>query len=318
MITFQKKQFKEEYRKILNIEYQPDRDKHDFNKILKSNGMKALYVDPDCRDDNVILYYDLLTKFLDKREQTFKNDFTFIPPGKAEQISEADKHLDVIDKFKIVVRQKNKTIFRLTSDQFGFTGYEQQYIASDGYFNYPLARVNHLSREKSPEEREQILDKLIHYVENTRTLGSAFVWPIHKSVDRRCQYNINRGVKNYIADRVDLTLLEIKHILDKKQNQGTNLLKNSYNKEKHMKKWLDHFASFDDYVEYFMFESFVKDGMPINIFTGEPFREDEIDACKNRIFQIKNLKLDELLSMMERLESMIFERTESMERYLDI
>ena len=162
MITFQKKQFKEEYRKILNIEYQPDRDKHDFNKILKSNGMKALYVDPDCRDDNVILYYDLLTKFLDKREQTFKNDFTFIPPGKAEQISETDKHLDVIDKFKIVVRQKNKTIFRLTSDQFGFTGYEQQYIASDGYFNYPLARVNHLSREKSPEEREQILDKLIH------------------------------------------------------------------------------------------------------------------------------------------------------------
>lgn len=68
MITFQKKQFKEEYRKILNIEYQPDRDKHDFNKILKSNGMKLLYVDPDCQDDNVILYYDLLTKFLDKRE----------------------------------------------------------------------------------------------------------------------------------------------------------------------------------------------------------------------------------------------------------
>lgn len=80
--------------------------------------------------------------------------------------------------------------------------------------------------------------------------------------------------------------------------------------------WL--FDSFEDYVDFFMFNDFVEDistngkkeYMPINILTGKRFKTDypgyEMDTLKD----IKEYKLKE---MLERVRDMVANRTKKME-----
>lgn len=302
-IIFQRDEFDNYYRSVLN-------------------GGK--YIDPDCREDIDTPYYNFLTEFLRKRESesNYKNKYSFIPPKLAKLTSDSEKKIKDNDKYKIVVKQNDELLFRLTSDQFGFSGDEYVYQQSYGHLKYPLARINYLSQNESIDERNRILNKLINYVKNTRTLGGSFIWPTPKKSEgfRNSKYNMSRGVGSYIEDRVDLTLLEIKHALDgeyhKSQHKDDILYTLYINNTDGIRTWLDHFETFEKFVDYFMFNNFIENGMPLNILTGKAICEEEVKKYKNKTCQIKNLKLSELLEMIERLENMIINRTCLMEEHI--
>ena len=66
-----------------------------------------------------------------------------------------------------------------------------------------------------------------------------------------------------------------------------------------------------------MFTDFVEDGVPINIITGRPLQDKELRSYqKSKIFQDEVFSLEELLSILKRLESMIVKRTLRMEYYI--
>ncbi len=101
----------------------------------------------------------------------------------------------------------------------------------------------------------------------------------------------------------------------------SDLLYDEYCKNGIMKKWLEHFSSFDEYIHYFMLDCFVREGMPINIITGSTVSEADIESYKgqfkeDKIGQLQKLSFVELLALLVRLETMILERTYQMEKYL--
>lgn len=301
------------------IRFQKEGFSEDYNRTLNGLDSKTIYVDPDGVKFIRTSFYNLLTEFLQKREQEFGKGFIYIPPQLAKLSNKNGMQHESRDDYKIFVIENEETQFRLTSDQFGFSAAEGIYSKPA---KYPLAKINYLSKESQSEDREGVIKKLINYVENTRTLGGVFVWPIPKEGRRNCSYNIRRGIASYIEDRVDLTLLEIKHALDgdyKKEKHRNDILYNLYhNNTQNIRNWLEHFDSFDEYIRYFMLTDFVEDGMPINIMTGNPFCDGELKSYQeSKHFQDKDLSLKELLSILERLETMIVKRTQCMEDYID-
>lgn len=306
MATFQQKGFEEDYK-----------------NVLEGGEYKGLYVDPDAvlAMSMQTPFYNMLTEFLNKREQSYKKNFIFLPPKEAKLTTNEEIGQHILDCKKITVLSDGEVIFRMTSDQFGFSGGEGIYKSHnesslDRCYKYPLSKINCLSRRnRDSQQRQYIINKLINYVKYTRTLGGTFVWPLYKDGKRNSTYNINRGINSHLEDRVDLTLLEIKHALDGEYDKGKykyDKLFNLYEKDTdRIRTWLSHFKSFDEYVKYFRFDNFVKQGMPINIITGDTLCEDDYKNVEIR--EIQNLELDKLLCMLERLEIMIVERTRRME-----
>ena len=119
-------------------------------------------------------------------------------------------------------------------------------------------------------------------MKNTRTLGGSFIWPTPKKSEgfRNSKYNMSRGVVSYIEDRVYLTLLEIKHALDgeyhKSQHKDDILYALYIKNTDGIRTWLDHFETFEKFDDYFMFNYFIENGMPINILTGKAICEEEV------------------------------------------
>lgn len=101
---------------------------------------------------------------------------------------------------------------------------------------------------------------------DTRTLGCSFLWPMVSDENglwnSNPKYNTDRGIRCYIEDRVDLTLWEIKEAYDYLQNgtnyQGNKLISEIKN-NRNMKIWLNLFGSFEKYVDYFSFKTYVVD-----------------------------------------------------------
>ena len=303
-----------------------------FGDYYKSvlNGGK--YVDPDCIDDINTPYYNFLTEFLKKRESEscYENKFSFVPPKNAKLTTDDEKNLKDNDEYKIVVKQDDEELFRLTSDQFGFSGNEGIYRQTYGHLKYPLARINYLSKNESIDERNRILNKLINYVKNTRTLGSSFIWPTPKKSEgtRKSTYNMNRGVGSYLEDRVDLTLCEIKEFykcyaeaLNKEElidKMKSNILLKSADSNDII-NWLSHFETFENYVNFFSFESFVEMGENnkyevCNLLTGEKIESDKINRLKDATAEdieqvLKNLqKWTKLRNqiMLKKIKKQIF------------
>ena len=67
-----------------------------------------------------------------------------------------------------------------------------------------------MQKNKSENDQAKAAEFLTKYVYTTRTLGGSFLWPESWHRD----YNMGRGNRSYIEDRVDLTLLEIKHYFE--------------------------------------------------------------------------------------------------------
>ena len=211
----------------------------------------------------------------------------------------------------MVYRKKDKKeYFTIQSDQLGFSAVPWIYFST----KYPLSR--YFEMQKNKEAAKFLTD----YVLATRTLGGSFLWPESWHKD----YNKDRGIKNYLEDRVDLTLLEIKHYFEYRELDDKKNFK--FSKDRlfvHYKKtdaqtWFGFFDSFEDYVDFFMFNDFVEDistngkkeYMPINILTGKRFKTDypgyEMDTLKD----IKEYKLK---AMLDLVMDKVAKRTKKME-----
>lgn len=322
--SYEPENFEENYKAylvdLLSTNYKTYPNKEDAEKERKriweqlggsEIAYSDIYIDPDNKKNEE--FYRELSNFLNASRISRKNNKIL-----SFEANEAPYGM-------ITVHYKDQNGkeygFRLHSDQLGFSAVPCIYFRN----NYPLSRYlemqkNKLDKRKNKSNKatDAVADFLAGYVYTTRTLGGSFLWPEswYKA------YNMSRGNGSYIEDRVDLTLLEIKHIykfreLENQLIYGKDHLLKQY-KNQYADKWFGFFDSFEDYVDFFMFNDFVEDistngkkeYMPINILTGKRFKTDypgyEMDTLKD----IKEYKLKE---MLERVRDMVANRTKKME-----
>ena len=279
-----------------------------------------IYNDPDNKKNTD--FYDKLANFLNASRISRKNNN--ILSFEANEVPYGMITVYYKDKYG------NKQHFTVHSDQLGFSAVPWIYFRK----NYPLSRYLEMQKNKSDKDPDAIAEFLANYVYTTRTLGGSFLWPetlwkdYNKSRGNGKNYKSDNKDNNkgsnigYIEDRVDLTLLEIKHYfeyreLDDKKNfkySGDILFR--YYDNLDAQTWFGFFDSFEDYVDFFMFNDFVdKDKQtneytPINILTGEPFKKDYLIYEKN---VLKVLEEDKLKEMLERVRDMVAKRTKKME-----
>lgn len=322
--SYEPENFEENYKAylvdLLSTNYKTYENKGDAEKerkrIWKQLGDSEtaycdIYIDPDGKENTD--FYSALSNFLNASRISRKNNKIL-----SFEANEAPYGM-------ITVHYKGQNGkeygFTLHSDQLGFSAVPCIYFRN----NYPLSRYLEMQKNKldklknkSDKAPDAIAEFLANYVYTTRTIGGSFLWPEswYKA------YNMSRGNGSYIEDRVDLTLLEIKHIykfreLENQLIYGKDHLFKRY-KNQYADKWFGFFDSFEDYVDFFMFNDFVddistngkKEYMPINILTGKRFKTDypgyEMDTLKD----IKEYKLKE---MLERVRDMVAKRTKKME-----
>lgn len=207
----------------------------------------------------------------------------------------------------------NGKVFYLKSDQFGFSapGFKSE-NPYDSYIN--------LSGDK-----ESARKSVSEWVNNTRVVGGSFFWPIgtnEKEVSLNPQYNLIRG-RGYIEDRADLTLWEIKDTIESYKNNVRpsckNYLYSRCEKELVLREWMQEFDSFDDYIKYFSFDSFVgKNRIPRNIMDMERKEisledREKIQNTGNKNYPLSKLnRPEEYKVVFENLEAMIKERNQEL------
>ena len=261
--------------------------------------LTVIYIEPDGKKNTD--FYSALSDFLNASRISRKNNKIL-----SFEANEAPYGMITVyykDKYG------NKQHFTVHSDQLGFSAVPWIYFSN----KYPLSR--YFEMQKNKEAAQFLAD----YVLTTRTLGGSFLWPetLWKG------YNRSRGCAK-IEDRVDLTLLEIKHYFEYRELDDKKNFK--FSKDRlfvHYKKtdaqtWFGFFDSFEDYVDFFMFNDFVEDistngkkeYMPINILTGKRFKTDypgyEMDTLKD----IKEYKLK---AMLDLVMDKVAKRTKKME-----
>ena len=118
-------------------------------------------------------------------------------------------------------------------------------------------------------------------------------------------------------------MLEIKHYFeyrdldDKKKFKYSGDILFRYYDNLDAQTWFGFFDSFEDYVDFFMFNDFVdkdkqtKEYTPINILTGEAFETDYPGYKKDTLKEIEDEK--QLKEMLERVRDMVEKRTKKME-----
>lgn len=267
-----------------------------------------IYNDPDNKKNTD--FYDKLANFLNASRISRKNNNIL-----SFEANEAPYGMITVyykDKYG------NKQHFTVHSDQLGFSAVPWIYFRK----NYPLSRYLEMQKNKSDKDPDAIAEFLANYVYTTRTLGGSFLWPetLYE------QYNKHRGNGSYIEDRVDLTLLEIKHIYEIRQWEkllpyGGDILFQSC-KNNDAQTWFGFFKSFEDYVDFFEFNDFVenisktskKEYMPINILTGKAFETDYPRRQTDVLKEIEDEK--QLKAMLERVRDMVKTRSEDMEKLI--
>lgn len=261
--------------------------------------LTVIYIDPDGKKNTD--FYSALSDFLNASRISRKN----------KKILSFEANEAPYGMITVYYKDKygNKQHFTVHSDQLGFSAVPWIYFSN----KYPLSR--YFEMQKNKEAAQFLAD----YVLTTRTLGGSFLWPetLWKG------YNRSRGCAK-IEDRVDLTLLEIKHYFEYRELDDKKNFK--FSKDRlfvHYKKtdaqtWFGFFDSFEDYVDFFMFNDFVEDistngkkeYMPINILTGKRFKTDypgyEMDTLKD----IKEYKLK---AMLDLVMDKVAKRTKKME-----
>lgn len=322
--SYEPKNFKENYKAYLvdlltkDYEFCKSREAAEkkCNKIVldlrkkgeiikdKSESSNKLYIDPDKKENEE--FYRELSNFLNAANSHRKNKLSF------EAYETPDEMISV---YYNKGRKDEKKYFSLQSDQLGFSAVPWIYFST----KYPLSRYLEMQKNKLDKDPDAIAEFLANYVYKTRTLGGSFLWP--KSL---CStYNKSRGIRNYIEDRVDLTLLEIKHIYEIRKWEkllpyGGDILFQSC-KNNDAQTWFGFFKSFEDYVDFFEFNDFVenisktskKEYIPINILTGKAFETDYPRRQTNVLKEIEDEK--QLKEMLERVRDMVEKRTKKME-----
>lgn len=323
--SYEPKNFKENYKAYLvdlltkDYEFCKSREAAEkkCNKIVldlrkkgeiikdKSESSNKLYIDPDKKENEE--FYRELSNFLNASRISRKNNKIL-----SFEANEAPYGMITVyykDKYG------NKQHFTVHSDQFGFSAVPCIYFRK----NYPLSRYLEMQKNKSDKDPDAVAEFLANYVYTTRTLGGSFLWPETLWKD----YNKSRGNGNYIEDRVDLTLLEIKHYFeyrdldDKKKFKYSGDILFRYYDNLDAQTWFGFFDSFEDYVDFFMFNDFVdkdkqtKEYTPINILTGEAFETDYPGYKKDTLKEIEDEK--QLKEMLDLVRDMVKTRSGDME-----
>lgn len=264
----------------------------------KSESSNKLYIDPDKKENEE--FYRELSNFLNAANSHRKNKLSFVAYETPDEM---------ISVYYNKGKKGEKKYFSLQSDQLGFSAVPWIYFST----KYPLSR--YFEMQKNKEAAKFLTD----YVLATRTLGGSFLWP----ETLWSTYNKSRGIRSYIEDRVDLTLFEIKHIYEIRKWEkllpyGGDILFQSC-KNNDAQTWFGFFKSFEDYVDFFMFNDFVKDisktskkeYIPINILTGKAFETDYPRRQTDVLKEIEDEK--QLKEMLERVRDMVEKRTKKME-----
>lgn len=316
--SYEPENFEENYKAylvdLLSTNYKTYPNKEDAEKERKriweqlggsEIAYSDIYIDPDNKKNEE--FYRELSNFLNVSRISRKNNKIL-----SFEANEAPYGM-------ITVHYKGQNGkeygFRLHSDQLGFSAVPCIYFRK----NYPLSRYLEMQKNKSDKDPDAVAEFLANYVYTTRTLGGSFLWPETLWKD----YNKSRGNGNYIEDRVDLTLLEIKHYFeyrdldDKKKFKYSGDILFRYYDNLDAQTWFGFFDSFEDYVDFFMFNDFVdkdkqtKEYTPINILTGEAFETDYPGYKKDTLKEIEDEK--QLKEMLERVRDMVEKRTKKME-----
>lgn len=312
--SYEPENFEENYKAylvgLLSTDYEcvmndkaAQKEKNRIDDILKGRGVVCnnIYIDPDYKKNED--FYRALSNFLNAANSHRKNKLSF------EAYETPDEMISV---YYNKGRKDEKKYFSLQSDQLGFSAVPWIYFST----KYPLSR--YFEMQKNEEAAKFLTD----YVLATRTLGGSFLWPESLYKD----YNPGRG-RAKIEDRVDLTLLEIKHYFeyreldDKKKFKYSGDILFSRYKFLDTQTWFGFFDSFEDYVDFFLFNGFVKEinkngkkeYMPINILTGDPFEKDYLNYEKD---VLKVLEEDKLKAMLDLVMRKVKTRSEDMEKLI--
>lgn len=311
---YEPENFEENYKAylvdLLSTNYKTYENKGDAEKerkrIWKQLGDSEtaycdIYIDPDGKKNTD--FYSALSDFLNASRISRKNNKIL-----SFEANEAPYGMITVyykDKYG------NKQHFTVHSDQLGFSAVPWIYFSN----KYPLSR--YFEMQKNKEAAQFLAD----YVLTTRTLGGSFLWPetLWKG------YNRSRGCAK-IEDRVDLTLLEIKHYFEyrdlddkKKFKYRRDILFSRY-KIPDAQTWFGFFDSFEDYVDFFMFNDFVdkdkqtKEYTPINILTGKAFETDYPGYKTNTLKEIEDEK--QLKAMLDLVMDKVKTRSENMEKLI--
>lgn len=204
-----------------------------------------------------------------------------------------------IDDFGIFMKD-NKV--QLKSDQFGFSVLDSD--SSNGFYPYDayLCLLDNNRLDKG-------IKKVKKWIEETRKPGGSFLWPIEKK-DKKCnpEYNKKRGGKcnsknsrhNYIQDRVDLTLYEIKEFYDnlngdKKNNKKNNILFQCVENNPNLNNFLKRYKTFSNFSDLFGFTGnfVVKENgcyRIIDIFRSNLKRKKKRFLNEKRIIELRDNK----------------------------
>lgn len=270
-----------------------------------------IYNDPDNKKNTD--FYDKLASFLNAASWKNKKNLYF----KANEAPYGMITVYYKDKYG------NKQHFTVHSDQFGFSAVPCIYFRK----NYPLSRYLEMQKNKldklknKSEGQKAVAEFLANYVYTTRTIGGSFLWPeswykgynMSRGNGREIKDKIIKGNAGYIEDRVDLTLLEIKHYFeyreldDKKKFKYSGDILFRYYDNLDAQTWFGFFDSFEDYVDFFLFNDFVykdkqtKEYTPINILTGDPFEKGYLNYETNTLKKIEDEnQLKEMLDLVMR------------------
>lgn len=307
--------------------------KEKYIKYLKGEELweKGYYIDPDMThvDGENSDFYKKMSLFLNNREQAMKKgqwEFHMCGPVKGN-----------IEPSGIKVKERDKSIIFLRTDQFGFSAPSGNKKIRRAWDNMRYPYAAYLVKS----EGENRYNKVGNWIWLTRTMGGSFLWPLRKcGRNWQSMYNIRRGIGNeragwcYLQDRVDLTLNEIKHYYMHKTNNNGEVNYTKYewkddilfgelcfemSKGKaELKTWLDHFSSFKEYTEYFMLEDFIENDNIKNIVTGRFLAEGDVEKIKAQKGEIQELSSCELEGMLDNLVSWISKRTARIEKELSI
>lgn len=287
-------------------------------------------------------YYIDLTNFLNLREKVIikkNNRWLYLPP-----IPESTKIKDSVlkekynkikkyfidnyfkygiteksfHKSKIKVMQLKKfknnnklyiPLFLLTSDIFGFSVSPKRLSMLKNRDKYPISKYYYMCN------KDEDYSFPTEYVKNSRTIGGTFVWPTNSLSDPNCEFNIKRGIDSYIEDRVDYTLNEIRKFYELDYTKfSKDILYKSAIKISPLYIWLKHFETFDKYIEYFKFESFVNKGVPKSIIDNKALNTKNIDYTTKVLRTINNT--EDIKSILVNVKKLIETRTKEIEKIL--
>lgn len=282
------KRYEEKYRGT-NFK---DNIKEYYKDIIKNNP----YVDIDTykRNKNACIFYKDIEKFLNYQNENIINIGSF---------KHQATYLD-----SIVLSNNSKNSY-LRTDQFGFS-FDGENAKDD---EHPYGKYFNMISKLSDKNYEKELVFIANCINDTRTIGGCFIWPIinNKNGNWSSIFNSSRGIKSYIEDRVDLTLYEIKMFYelykeygDNYENIKTEMKNNNFIllKGKDAKKiydWLISFKTFKKYVEFFCFEdNFVKDEEIIDIINSDiknsdikNLKDKDVEDYINKVKENKNNKV---------------------------